>query len=77
MTASHICDVEFSEDVLDALSHLNSGKSDGDGIFSEHLIYVSLPSSSAHLFVTVLCLSVFVTVFLFQYPRRIRMPPAV
>ena len=42
MTASHICDVEFSEyDVLDALSHLNSGKSDGDGIFSEHLIYAS------------------------------------
>ena len=42
VTASHICDVEFSEDdVLDALSHLNSGKSDGDGIFSEHLIYAS------------------------------------
>ena len=43
VTASHIiCDVEFSEDdVLDALSHLNSGKSDGDGIFSEYLIYAS------------------------------------
>ena len=84
VTASHVCDVEFSEDdVLDAHSHLNSGKSDGDGIISEHLIYASsavrhlLPSSSAHLFVTVLCLSVFVTLFLFQYPRRIRMPPAV
>ena len=42
VTASHISDVEFSEeDVLDALSHLNSGKSDGDEIFSEHLIYAS------------------------------------
>jgi hypothetical protein len=42
VTASHICDVKFSEeDVLDALSHLNRGKSDGDGIFSEYLIYAS------------------------------------
>ena len=41
-TASHISDVEFSEDdVLDALSRLNTGKSDGDGIFSQHLIYAS------------------------------------
>ena len=29
--------------MLEALSHLKSGKSDGDGVFAEHLIFASSP----------------------------------
>ena len=39
---SDISGVDFTEDdVLEALSHLKTGKSDGDGIFAEHFIYAT------------------------------------
>ena len=44
ITSLDISRVSFSEDdVLEALSHLKSGKSDGDGVFAEHLIFASSP----------------------------------
>ena len=42
MDESDISGVDFTEDdVLEALSHLKTGKSDGDGIFAEHFIYAT------------------------------------
>ena len=39
VTPSDISSIEFHEDdVLEALSHLKTGKSDGDGVSAEHLI---------------------------------------
>ena len=44
ITSLDISHVSFSEDdVLEALSNLKSGKSDGDGVFAEHLIFASSP----------------------------------
>ena len=42
MTESDVCDVEFSEaDVLEAIARLKSGKSDAEGVCSEHVIMAS------------------------------------
>ena len=39
LTLSDLSSIEFNEDdVLEALSHLKTGKSDGDGVSAEHLI---------------------------------------
>ena len=42
LTESDVCDVEFSEaDVLEAIARLKSGKSDAEGVCSEHMIMAS------------------------------------
>ena len=42
ITPSDLTSIDFSEeDVLEAMSHIKLGKSDGDGIFSEHIFYAS------------------------------------
>ena len=80
MDESGISGVNFTEDdVLEALSHLKTGKSDGDGIFAEHFIYATsaLLSPFAHLFIMASCLSVSGTMFLFLCLRKARMLPTV
>ena len=42
VTPSDISSIEFNEDdVLEALSHLKTGKSDGDGVSAEHVIFAT------------------------------------
>ena len=42
VTPSDISSIEFYEnDILEALSHLKTGKSDGDGVSAEHLIFAT------------------------------------
>ena len=42
LAESDVCDVEFSEaDVLEAIARLKSGKSDAEGVCSEHVIMAS------------------------------------
>ena len=42
LTESDVCDVEFSKaDVLEAIARLKSGKSDAEGVCSEHVIMAS------------------------------------
>ena len=57
LTESDVCDVTFSEaDVLEAISHLKLGKSDAEGVHSEHVTLASsaLASPLAMFFTSLL-----------------------
>ena len=55
---SHLCEMGFSEDeVIDAIHHLKSSKSDADGVFTNHLKLACpvIAEPLALLFSTILC----------------------
>ena len=63
---SHLCEMGFSEDeVIDAIHHLKSSKSDADGVFTNHrkLAYPVIAEPLALLFSTIL--------------RHVYMPPVL
>ena len=51
VTPSDISSIEFNEDdVLEVLSHLKTGKSDGDGVSAEHVIFATSAKSLSNSF---------------------------